>query len=254
MFVKEFKEKVVVITGGNSGIGRAIATHFNKNGAKIAIFGRHEASLKQTSGTLQQSIYVQGDVKKHSDLQNLFTQTEQTFGKVDILIANAGIVKKCHVADANESLFDEIVDTNYKGVFFTVQTSLPHIKDGASIVLISSIAPLIGTYHSSIYASSKAAVTCLAKNFSADLLDRNIRVNSLSPGYTQTPILTKGRNVTDTILHQKRAQIPAKRFAEPEEIAKAAAFLCSEGASYIVGSDLVIDGGVSNIHPIRNET
>ncbi len=251
--MKEFKEKVVVVTGGNSGIGKAIATHFSKNGANVAIFGRDEATLKQTSDNLQNSIYIQGDVKKYSDLQNLFTQTKQAFGKIDILIANAGIVKKCHVADVSEDLFDEIVDTNYKGVFFTVQASLPYIKDYASIVLISSIAPLIGSYYNSIYASSKAAVTCLAKNFSADLLDRNIRVNSLSPGYTQTPILTQGSNVTEETLGKKRAQIPAKRFAEPEEIAKATAFLCSDGANYIFGSDLVIDGGVSSIHPIKNE-
>ncbi len=248
--MNDFKDKVVVITGGNSGIGRAIAEKFDQEGAKIVIFGRDQHKLDRVCKTLRQAITVQGDVCNLSDIDQLFQQAYATFGKVDVLVANAGVASRRFVGDVDEAFFDEMVNINYKGVYFTVQRSLPYLEKGSSIILISSAAQQIGVRHHSVYSSTKAAVSMLARNFSADLVDRGIRVNAISPGYTDTPIFDTAKNKNPDIISQRTNEIPLKRFADPSEIAEAALFLSSSKAAYIVGIDLVVDGGVSNIYPL----
>lgn len=236
-----FTNKVVVITGGNSGIGQATAEEFDKEGANLAIFGRNKEKLNQAKIKLTNVIAIAGDVCKVGDLDNLFNLTFTQFGKVDVLIANAGVASRKHVDEVDEKYFDEIVNINFKGVYFTVQRSLPYLNDNASIVLISSMACHSGWPSHSVYSSSKAAVSMLAKNFSADLIQRGIRVNAISPGFTATDMYEK------SFVTEYKKRIPTGKFAKPEEIAKAAIYLSSPNAASIVGVDLVVDGGFTSI-------
>jgi NAD(P)-dependent dehydrogenase (short-subunit alcohol dehydrogenase family) len=236
-----FNNKVVVITGGNSGIGQSTAEEFNKEGAKIALFARNKSRLDRVKKTLTNAITVSGDVCTISDLDVLFKATNEKLGKIDILIANAGIASRRSVDDVDEAYFDEMININFKGVYFTVQRAIPFLNKNASIVLISSMASHGGWPSHSVYSSTKAAVSMLAKNFSADLIQRGIRVNAISPGFTVTDMYDKN------FITGYKNRIPSGEFAKPEEIAKAAIYLSSPDAISIVGIDLVIDGGFTSI-------
>ena len=187
----KLKNKIAVITGGNSGIGLSIAHEFKQNGAKIAILGRDKATLETAASALgKDTVAVRGDVRKTADLETLFRKTEERLGKVDIVVANAGIAKFASVQDLSEEMFDELCDVHFKGAFFTVQKALPHMRDGGSIILISSSpAQSRGPAMTSIYNAAKAAVRSLGRTLATELLPRKIRVNTLSPGLTNTPIL-----------------------------------------------------------------
>ncbi len=248
--MKDFYNKVVVITGGNSGIGEAIAHKFDQEGAKVVIFGRDQNKLDAVCQKLHQGIAVKGDIQKLSDIENLFKITEKTFGKVDVLVANAGIASRKVVDEVDEDYFDEMVNINYKGVYFTVQRSIPLLNPGASVILISSIACHVGILNHSVYSSTKAAVSMLARNFAADLIKRKIRVNAISPGFTDTPIFDSAKKENSHLIEECCTAIPLARFGDPSEIAEAAAFLSSPQAAYIVGIDLVVDGGVTAINPL----
>jgi NAD(P)-dependent dehydrogenase (short-subunit alcohol dehydrogenase family) len=234
----KFTNKVVVITGGSSGIGKATAQAFDKDGAKVVIFGRDQHKLDEELKHLKHGLAVQGDVCSIPDLERLYQETKSKFGTIDVLVVNAGIAKREHLSEVTEQLFDTIVDINFKGAFFTVQRSLPYLKDGASIVLVSSMAAHIAIGSHSIYSATKAAVSAMARNFSADLLDRKIRVNAISPGYIETPIWG------DSDLTAPAQDVPIKRFGTPEEVANSILFLSSPEAGFIVGVDLLIDGGM----------
>lgn len=236
----EFANKVVVITGGSSGIGEAIAKQFNHAGAKVVIFGRDLDKLNAVKNLFNEAIAVKGDVSNLSDLDHLFQETHKAFGKIDVLIANAGVASRRSVADVDEAFFDEIVDINFKGVYFTVQRSIEYLNVGAAVVLMSTAGCHFGWPSHSVYCAAKAAVSMLARNFSADLIGRNIRVNAISPGYVKTPIWGQ----VDTT--QFNGDVPMNRFATTAEIADAALFLCSSKAAYIVGIDLVVDGGLTS--------
>jgi len=185
--MSEFNGKVVVITGGSSGIGKALALKLNDSNANIVIFARDQEKIEETVKKLDSAIGVQGDISCIQDLERLFLITEKTFGKVDVLIANAGAANKSVLSDVDSDHFDEIVSTNFKGTFFTVKTGLDYLKDGSSICLVSSKTSYLAWEGQSIYSATKSAVKTLAKNFAADLLQRGIRVNSISPGFTDTP-------------------------------------------------------------------
>ena len=247
MPMNDFNNKVIVITGGNSGIGKAIAEKFNQQHAKIAIFGRNQNKLNEVKQSLHDAIAVQGDIKKIADIEKLFKETDQAFGKIDVLVANAGIASRRHIKDVDEAFFDEIVNTNYKGVFFTVQRSLPYLKDGASVILISSIATKIILKSHSVYSSAKSAVSTLARAFSADLLERGIRVNSISPGFIDTPIFDPMKKIDPDYMLKRNNKIPIGYFGRPMDIADAALFLASSQSSYMVGTEMTVDGGVTEI-------
>ncbi|MEE8121282.1 MAG: SDR family oxidoreductase [Anaerolineales bacterium] len=238
--------KVAVVTGGNSGIGLATAQEFKAQGAKVAIFGRSQKTLDEAVHTIGEgTLAVRGDVTDLADLNRLYEQTVERFGKVDILVVNAGISKPAPVEQVDEALFDQISDTNFKGAYFTIQRALPHLNDGASIILVTAAVNQKGVPGYSVVSATKAALRSLARTFSAELLHRGIRVNALSPGTIETPIFGKLGLPVEPLKWAE--QIPMKRIGTAEEMAKAALFLASSDSSYVLGAELVVDGGKTQI-------
>jgi NAD(P)-dependent dehydrogenase (short-subunit alcohol dehydrogenase family) len=248
---RRFEGKSVVITGGNSGIGLATAKLFRQEGAKVAISGRDQKTLDQAVKTIgADTLAVKADVSKLADIDKFYAQVTAKFGKIDALFANAGIAKFAPVADSKEELFDETFDINVKGLYFTLQKALPYLNDNAGIVLNASVVGTKGYAGASIYSATKAAVRSLARTFAAELVDRGIRVNVVSPGPIETPILGRGgmpQAAQDEFAAGIKARVPMKRFGTPDEVAHAVLFLASNEASYITGVDLNVDGGTGQL-------
>ncbi|WP_346318073.1 SDR family oxidoreductase [Chitinophaga sp. YIM B06452] len=250
----KLKNKVAVITGGNSGIGFGIAEAFRNEGAVGAITGRNEATLKSAAGSLGEGfISIKGDVTAGNDLENIFKTTAGKFGKIDALVVNAGGVvdgfPMAAISDVTEENYDRYMDLNLKSAYFTVQKSLPYLNDGASVILIGSSAAHRAVPGMAIYSAAKAAIVSLAKGLSLDLLSRKIRVNTLSPGSIDTPVF--GKIVPQEQLEQvKQTWIditPAGRQGLPSDIGNAAVFLASDDSAFIVGTEILSDGGLTNI-------
>ena len=243
--------KVAVVTGGNSGIGLAIAREFAEQGADVVVFGRNAQTLDEAVRSIGNgTLGVQGDVTRLDDLDRLYQETVARFGKIDILVANAGIARPAPLDLTDEALFDLTSDINFKGAFFTVQKAVPHLNDGASIILVTSAGNVKGLPNFSVYVATKAAVRSLARSFSAELLPRGIRVNALSPGPIETPIFGRmglPEEAIEGIAAKMTEMLPIKRFGKPEEMAKAALFLASSDSSFVVGAELVADGGMSQL-------
>lgn len=252
--MNRLKNKVAVITGGNSGIGFGIAEAFKKEGAVGVITGRNEATLHSSVTALGTGfIGIKGDVTNPGDLENIFSKTADKFGKIDALVVNAGgIVDGIPMAaidDVTEENYDRYMDLNLKSAYFTVQKSLPYLNEGASIILIGSSAAHRAAPGMAIYAAAKAAIISLAKGLSLDLLGKRIRVNTLSPGSIDTPVF--GKIVPQEQLEQvKQIWIditPVGRQGLPSDIGNAAVFLASDESSFIVGTEILSDGGLTNI-------
>ena len=242
-----FDSKVVVITGGTSGIGLATAKAFVAEGASVLITGRRQqaidAAIKQISGRVTG---VQGDMSRLTDIDRLYDAVQQQHGQIDVLFANAGGGEFAPLGAITEEHYDAAFDTNVKGVLFTVQKALPLLRDGASIVLTASTVSISGTPALSVYSATKAAVRNFARNWMLDLKDRHIRVNAVSPGVTETPgldVLFGGGEQATGTKGYLAGLIPAGRIGQPEEIAKAVLFLASDEASFINGVELFVDGG-----------
>jgi len=245
-YIVKLKGKVAVITGGNSGIGLATAQEFKAQGAEVVIFGRTQRTLEDAVRTVGKgTLAIHGDVRKVADLERLYQETAERFGKIDALVVNAGIAKSVPVEQFDEALFDEISNTNFKGAFFTVQRALPHLNDGASIILVTAAVTQKGVPGYSVVSATKAALRSLARTFAAELLHRGIRVNALSPGTIETPIFGKLGLPVETA--EWAESIPIKRIGTAEEMAKAALFLASSDSSYVLGAELVVDGGKTQI-------
>ncbi len=249
----KLQDKLAVITGGNSGIGLASARLFKANGAKVVIFGRNRQTLDQAAESLGSDVLsVQGDVRSLRDLEHLFEQTSKRFGKINVLVANAGIARFAPVGMLSEELFDDLSNTLFKGVFFTVQKALPYMRDGASIILVGSAdGDKQGRVGTSVYTAAKSAVRSLARSLSVELLPRGIRVNVLSPGMTDTPIITREGGLPgvspEEIATVITRTIPLRRRGTPEEMAKAMLFLASDDSTYCLGSELLADGGLTQL-------
>jgi NAD(P)-dependent dehydrogenase (short-subunit alcohol dehydrogenase family) len=249
----KLQNKVCVITGGNSGIGLAIAQEFASEGASVVIFGRSQATLNEAVKTVGNgAVPVQGDVKNLRDIDRLYQTASQRFGKIDVVVANAGVAKFAPFEHVTEELFDDVCDVNLKGAFFTVQKALPHLRDGASVILMSSAgATTRGFPLTSVYNATKTALRSLARTLSAELLPRRIRVNALTPGATETPILSRDIGVSSELRDQIAAGMvqltPAKRRAAAGEIAKGALFLACDDSAFCIGSNLVMDGGLTQL-------
>jgi NAD(P)-dependent dehydrogenase (short-subunit alcohol dehydrogenase family) len=246
-----FEGKSVVITGGNSGIGLATAKLFHEEGAKVAISGRNQKTLDAAVKTIgPRTVAVKADVASTADLDKFFAQVAAKFGKIDVLFANAGIAKFAPAADSTEQMYDETFDINVKGLFFTLQKALPLLNDNAGIVLTSSVVASKGYPGTSVYSATKSALRSLARTFAAELVDRGIRVNVVSPGPIYTPILSKSgmpQSGVDAFEAAVTSRVPMKRLGTPEEVAHAVLFLASTEASYITGVDLNVDGGLGQL-------
>ena len=243
--------KVALITGGNSGIGLATAKQFVNEGAYVFITGRREAELAAAKKQIGKNVTaIQGDVSNLDDLDRLFVQIKKEKGKIDIVFANAGVARYAPLGTITEDFFDSIFDINVKGVLFTVQKSLPLLRDGGSIILNASIVATKGLSSNSVYSATKAAVRSFARTWTTDLKDRRIRVNAISPGPIDTPGLSELLASSETGEQRRKmisTTVPLGRFGRPEEIAKAVVFLASDDASYITGIELFVDGGFAQV-------
>lgn len=236
--------KKALITGGSEGIGYAIAQAFLVEGAKIAITGRSMEKLQKAQAELEVNVDIfTADASKIDNLEKMFDQYCGNQAKLDILVANAGISFETALPDTTEDDFDKMIATNLKGVFFTVQKAIPFLNNGASIILISSIAGKIGPPLYSIYAATKAGVTSFAQSFAGELAPKKIRVNSISPGFVITPILDK-LGLSEEERQNWIKLVPLKRLGLPKDIANAAVFLASDLSDFITATDMVIDGGL----------
>ena len=245
-------EKVAVITGGSTGIGLAIAKRFASEGAQVYITGRRQAELDaavQAIGGTAESARV--DSAGLAQLQALFDRVKEKHGKLDVLVANAGGGSLLPLGQITEEHFDDTFARNVKGTLFTVQTALPLLGKGSSVILTGSTAASGGTEAFSVYAASKAAVRAFARNWILDLKGRDIRVNTLSPGPIKTPGLVElvGNDAGQQqgFLDHLASMIPMGRVGDPDEIAKAAVFLASDDASFVNGIELFVDGGLRQI-------
>jgi NAD(P)-dependent dehydrogenase (short-subunit alcohol dehydrogenase family) len=246
-----FHNKVVVVTGGTSGIGLATAKAFSAEGASVFITGRRqdtlEAALKVIGG---QVAGVRGDMANLSDIDRLYDAVQQKHRQIDVVFANAGGGELAPLGAITEAHYQETFDTNVKGVLFTVQKALPLLKDGASIILTGSTTSISGTPEFSVYSATKAAVRNFARNWILDLKDRRIRVNTISPGVTDTPGLDElfgGGEQAQGARDHLATLIPLGRVGQPEEIASAVLFLASDDASFVNGVELFADGGQAQI-------
>lgn len=252
------KDKVVVVTGGNSGIGFGIAEAMKQEGAIGAISGRNAETLESSRRELGDGfISIKSDVTNLGDLEQLFKQTFDKFGPIDVLVANAGGIvdgsPMSAIDQVTEEGFDKYIELNLKSTYFTVQKALPYLKDGASVILIGSSAAHRAAPGMAVYSAAKAAVVSLAKGLSLDLLSRKIRVNALSPGSIDTPVF--GKIVPQDQVGQVKKiwseMTPAGRQGRASEIGKTAVFLASEDSGFILGSEILADGGLTNILQVK---
>jgi NAD(P)-dependent dehydrogenase (short-subunit alcohol dehydrogenase family) len=245
--MSRFTDKIVVITGGTSGIGLAAARRFISEGAKVVVTGRSPQSVRDAQKELgANGIAIAADVTKSAELDALFRQVRETYGRIDVLYANAGIAKLGSAAETTEDVFDDIFDANFRGAYFTVQKALPLLSDGGAIVFTTSWFDVVGIAGTSVVSASKAALRNFTRTLASELIGRNIRVNAVSPGVIATPLFGKlglSEANAEELGKALLAQIPAKRFGKPEEVANAVAFLASDDASYITGVELAVDGG-----------
>jgi NAD(P)-dependent dehydrogenase (short-subunit alcohol dehydrogenase family) len=249
--MKKLEGKVAVVTGGNSGIGRATAKLLRQEGAKVAISGRDQATLTAAAKEIGgDTLAIRADVTSIKDMEAFFANVVERLGKIDVLFANAGVAKFAPIGDSPESLYDEVFDINVKGVFFTIQKALPHLNDGASVVLNTTFFNQAGTPGTSVYSASKAAVRSFARTAAAEMAGRGIRVNAVSPGPIATPIygrLGLPKETVDAMAQGILATVPMKRFGQPEEIASTVLFLAGPDSSYITGVEINVDGGAGQV-------
>jgi NAD(P)-dependent dehydrogenase (short-subunit alcohol dehydrogenase family) len=249
----KFTDQIAVVTGASTGIGFAIAQGLIAEGAKrVYITGRSAETLDAAVGQLgDKAVAVISDVSCQPDLDELKAVIKANGDYVDAVFANAGICEKNSVGETSEAAYYTMFDINVKGVFFTVQTLLPLMKDGSSIVLTASICSSNGMEGLSLYNASKAAVRSFARTWANELKSRKIRANVLSPGFTRTPIQDNGLKMSESEIASLREYVqqitPLGYMAEPEEIASSALFLASEDARYVNGVELMVDGGLSQI-------
>lgn len=248
-FMGKLNGKNALITGGSSGIGLASAKLFLQEGARVIITGRNMQGLADAQEALGTDVLaISGDVSRLDDIDTMMKRAQTHFGLIDVLFVNAGIAKGTAFGQVTEEQFNEMVEINVKGTFFTIQKALPLLNRDASVIVTTSISGRIATPNFSVYGATKAALTSLVKSLSLVLIERGIRINALCPGPIATPIFDRFGLPAD-VLRARRQDIesksPIKRFGTPDEAAKAALFLASDDSSYMVGEEIVVDGGMS---------
>jgi NAD(P)-dependent dehydrogenase (short-subunit alcohol dehydrogenase family) len=245
--MKRFTNKIVLITGGTSGIGLETAQEFINEGAKVIVTGKHPQSVSEVAKMLgPDALAIAADVTKSAELDALVKVIEEKHGRIDVLFANAGIAKLAPLEDTSETLFDDVVNTNFRGAYFTIKKALSLLSDGGAVIFTTSWFVQAGIGGTSVVSATKAALRSLTRTLATELLPRKIRVNAVSPGVIETPLFGKlgvsqdtAKEIGTTLLQQ----IPMKRFGTPAEVAKAVTFLASGDASFITGVELAVDGG-----------
>jgi NAD(P)-dependent dehydrogenase (short-subunit alcohol dehydrogenase family) len=243
--------KTALITGGTSGIGLTTARLFKQEGARLAVTGRREAGLRATQADLgKDCLVLASDAGSLKDIDNLLAQVKDRYGRLDILFLNAAVGTAGPMELLTEDGFDAMVAANLKGPFFTIQKALPLLGNGASIILNTSIAGRTGSPMTSVYGATKAALTSLAQSLGLALIGRGIRVNAVCPGPTDTEgfrNLPVPPDVLKAVHRDIENRSPMKRMATPEEVARVVLFLASDDSSYVVGEEIVVDGGISRV-------
>jgi len=243
--------KTALITGATSGIGLATAELFLREGARVAITGRDDARLNQLQEQFGDALLaIKADVRSLEDLRKLAERVTSAFGALDIFFANAGVAFGTPLASTDEARYDEMMDVNVKGVFFSMQAIAPVLRDGASVILNTSWLNEVGTPGLSMLSASKAAVRSLARTWSSELLARKIRVNAVSPGPIDTPIHSRGGGTPDQVDAAKAriaSRVPVGRLGAPEDIAQAALFLASDASRFMLGAEIAVDGGFAQL-------
>ncbi len=240
------KDKVAVITGGNSGIGYAAAKELKEKGAKVMITGRRKDAIEKAAQELGVTA-VTADQASIADIENLVLKVKEDFGTVDILFINAGIAGLGTIEQTSEELFDSIMNVNFKGAYFTLSKFIPILKDGASVVFLSSNTASMPGPGSSVYSASKTALNSIMKSASLELAPRKIRVNSVSPGPTETEVMKKvglDESTVKGIMDVVVEKIPLKEMGKAEDVARMVSYLSSENAKFITGADFIMDGGM----------
>jgi NAD(P)-dependent dehydrogenase (short-subunit alcohol dehydrogenase family) len=243
--------KVAVITGGSSGIGLATAKRFVDEGAYVFITARRQAELDKAVSLIAKNVTaIQGDITELDDLERIATIVKAEKGIVDIVVSNAGITEQGQIDTLTPEHFDRVFNLNARAPVFLVQKLLPLMARGGSVILVGSAMHVLGIPGHTAYAATKAALLSYARTWAAEFKDRGIRVNTLSPGVTDTPMLASqsaGLGDYDAVVNMYKGMIPMGRLAQAEEIANAAVFLASTQSSYVTGSDLMADGGVGQV-------
>jgi NAD(P)-dependent dehydrogenase (short-subunit alcohol dehydrogenase family) len=247
----KLQDKVVVVTGGNSGIGLASARLFAEEGAQVVITGRRAEAVAEAAAEIGRgAIGFTGDVASLADHDRLVAEVKERFGRIDVYFANAGISEIAPPGAVTEESYDRVFNTNVKGLFFGVQKALPLIPDGGAIIVTGSVVSIKGFDGFAPYSATKAAIRSFVRTWTSELKGRGIRVNVLSPGPIETPIVDK-MGLSDEAVREFEqgvvAMVPLGRFGQPEELAKAALFLASDDSSYVNGAELFADGGAGAV-------
>lgn len=249
--MSRFKNKVVVVSGGNSGIGFETVKGFLKEGAKVVFSGRRPEALKEASEELSGDFKaVLADQSKPGDNERLIKEAVSAYGKIDVLFVNAGVAYFVPADQIDEKHFDSQFDINIKGPAFLVKHAIPNLNDGGSIIFNTSIVHQKGFEGAAVYSATKGALRAYARVLTTELAPRQIRVNSVAPGPIATPIYDKMGMPEEVVSEMGKgfaAGVPLKRFGEAQEIANAVLFLASDEASYVNGIELSVDGGLSQI-------
>ena len=249
--MSKLNEKVAIVTGGSTGIGLATARLFVEEGAYVYITGRRASELEKAKVQIGRNVTaVQGDVANLADIDRLYKTVAAEKGIVHVVVSNAGIVEQASIDTLTPDHFDKTFNINARGPVFLVQKLLPLMTRGGSIILVSSAMHVMGIPGHTTYAATKAALRSYARTWAAEFKDRGIRVNTLSPGVTDTPILDSQVSTPEergALVKTYLSMIPMGRLARAEEIASAALFLASDESSYMTGADLMDDGGVGQV-------
>jgi NAD(P)-dependent dehydrogenase (short-subunit alcohol dehydrogenase family) len=249
--MNRFQDKTVLVTGGTSGIGLAAAEAFIREGARVVVTGRDEATLQQARTILgPQAVAIRNQTGTAAAARELAAALAAQDLRLDAVFLNAGIAKFAALADVTEALWDQTFDANVKGAFFQIQALAPLLNPGASIVLNGSINAHIGMPNSSVYAASKAALVSLARTLSAELLPQGARVNVVSPGPIHTPLYSKlglDAATLEATAAQIQSQVPLGRFGTPQELAATVLHLAASESAFIVGTEVIVDGGMSQL-------